>query len=124
MVVWDVDSGKELQQFAGKVVNQHAGQIVAISDDKDLRLWDTAADKETTRLPTVFDPEERFPFPRHAFSGDGKKFAGFQRRKPLEKATIWDTATGKPIGQLVAPRRRGIPGNSTVAGRKDRGDRQ
>ena len=110
VVVWDVDSGKELQQFAGKVVNQYAGQIVAISDDKDLRLWDTAAGKEMTRLPTVLDLEVRFPFPRNAFSDDGKKFAGLPMKELLEKATIWDTATGKPVGQLVAPRRRGFLG--------------
>ena len=106
VVVWDVDSGKELQQLAGKLVNQHAGQIVAISDDNDLRLWDTATGKEMTRLPTVLDLEVRFPFPRNAFSDDGKKFAGLPMKELLEKATIWDTATGKPIGQLVAPRRR------------------
>jgi WD40 repeat protein len=79
-VVWNVESGKEVVKIAGKFMNHFAGQIIACSNDKDLRLWDTATGKELAKLPTPFDLGDRFRIPRHAFSPDGKKF----RRLPSE----------------------------------------
>jgi RNA polymerase sigma factor (sigma-70 family) len=100
--VWQVASGQELRQLAGKDDTVHAvapdGKVLALAHKntpKVLRLWDVAKNQEVRQLP---HPAE---VTRVAFTRDGKSLAvayGDEVGKPGHIA-LWDDA-GKPLATL------------------------
>ena len=102
--IWDLATGQErgMSKLAGQCIALSPdGKILALADDRSVRLWDTVADREIAVYKT-HDSAVRSV----AFSPDGKTLAagwtapGLRPGSRVAVATLWDLAKGKQIERL------------------------
>jgi RNA polymerase sigma factor (sigma-70 family) len=104
--VWEPLSGKSLcriddpQVRYTKAVFSADGKTVAVMhQDNGIRLWDAMTGKLIRSLP-AYGGKGGFP-PAYAFSPDGRVLAtGPAGSKDDRVIRLWDTASGKPLGQF------------------------
>src|SRR5262249_40912769 len=98
---WDLPTGKAraLSKLTGEALALASdGKLVALADDRSVRLWDIRAGKEVAALKG-----HAFPVGDVAFSPDGKTVAtGWTRPGPkpgsqVAVAALWELATGKLV---------------------------
>lgn len=106
--VWDFATGEQIEfpKLAGQsIALSPDGKILAVVDDRSLRLVDLLTGKEVAAFN-----ENEFPLRSVAFSPDGKTLAiGWSKDgpKPGSKvgvAQLWNLATSKPIATLEPSR--------------------
>jgi WD40 repeat protein len=99
--VWFAPDGKT---FAASLVDVQAIAPKTLKSRGKLILCDTASGKE--RL--VFAQTDNGQISATSFSPDGRYLAGLQddlyaTKPPPSEVKLWDTATGKEVGAIVAP---------------------
>jgi WD40 repeat protein len=109
VLLWDVESGKELRHFEGLSDNVKSvafspdGKALAASSrDGHVALWDTATGND--RLYVLAHPghrdDEFSPSPCVAFAPDGKALISASTDGT---ARVWDVTTAKEIGRYQSP---------------------
>ena len=98
--MWDIDSGKELRQFAGQADTVYAKVLVTpnnqnaigLSENGTVRMWRIGNGEELAHLNTGKESLAEFEF-----SPDSDRIAIFGENIPI---TIWDGSSGKTVATL------------------------
>jgi len=117
VLMWDVETGKEVHRFAGlkdnikSVAFSPDGKTLAASSrDGRLVLWDAATGKERLHImahpvvgattPTAHLGGAFAAAPALCFSPDGKTLVSASPDKTIR---LWDTVTAKEVGRFQSP---------------------
>jgi WD40 repeat protein len=83
------------------VLKSPDGLLVAVHrQDGSFRVWDVEGDKAVSPLITPSDTTWIF-----TFSGDGRRLATLTTPKTGSFVTVWEIATGQPVGAPILPPR-------------------
>jgi len=115
--IWDPETGTLLRTLKGHLL----GVIeVAFSPDNrhlassdlwgNIKIWDTLGDRDTIQIPA--SPE---PFERVEISRDGRIAVTGLLTKTI---SLWDTATGNPLGKPLTLEHKAVNWDFTADGRR------